>query len=520
MVFCGCQSILGIGDTTLRAGDGPSLTVDAPLFSVDAPLSSLDAPLAPDAPLAADAPGAADAPAVDAHPLDAATPDAGPAMRACGSAGVSKSSRIIAPPLAAYHMTDSFTVEAWVNLLAVPTDSFGLVAGNAPANGDAGSFGLYIDEGGIPIFSISIPGQAGKTVQAKAANSLTLDVWTHLAGTYNKGNGQMLLYVDGVASANASVSSPPPLDDTDGFVMGVFSGNLDEVRLSTGLRYTGSFLPARYFPAAPEDVAHFHFDEMDSSSTAVDVSPNANAAHMSSALFTEVCQYYRCGSVHAFGGAVEADDDPSLQPAGSFTVELFMRPEDLLGSGADSINLVDRAADPDHRGYRLFIDTASGAPGFQISCDGMTWQTAISTVPLVLHQWSHVAGVYDTVAGRLRIWQDGTLVRTGNMFSCAGGHVFDAAQSLRASSTYGGFARFHGYLDELRLSSEVRYATSFEDTILAMPGIEFPDHEVISMALYHFNEHDDEAAVNSSPDDNPAFLQVSPTTIAYETGCY
>lgn len=503
-----CQSILGIGDTTLREGDGPA--PDAPL--------AFDAPVTADAPLTADAPGASDA-RVDAVPADATSADAGPPMRACGSIAVAMNHGITTAPLVAYMMTDDFTIEAWVRPTAVPVGDFGLVAGNAPASG-VGSYGLYIDESGIPFFSITNPGSGGTVTMAKAADALPLDVWSHLAATYRKSNGQMLLYVNGIARANAAVSSPPKPDSAHGLTMGNFAGYLDEVRLTMGIAYTDAFSPPRFVPAAGTDVAHFHFDEVDGT-VAIDVSPNANHAHLSSSTFSTVCQYYRCGSVNAFGGRVQAENVPALQPAGSFTLEAFIRPEILGGAGADAINVIDRAADPAQLSYHLFIDTLSATPGFEVSCDGQNWITARSSTALALHTWSHLAGIYDPDAGRLVLYQDGVVAGSGTIAGTdCHSHVFDGGQPLRVASVYGGFAAFRGYVDEVRLSSTARYTKSFDDSIFQMPGVVFPNDEPASLALYHFDEQGDVLAVNSGSDDNPAALLVTPTNIGFEPGCF
>ena len=129
--------------------------------------------------------------------------------------------------------------------------------------------------------------------------------WHHVAVTRSAGSGQVALYVDGRPEGNAAgpagdVSYPDnaqPQAACDGgqpctrsdpyLVLGAekhdagtdfpsFRGTLDELRLSTAVRYTGPFTPPGRLAPDPATAALYHFDEGTGTVAATDPPGPAN----------------------------------------------------------------------------------------------------------------------------------------------------------------------------------------------------------------------------------------------------
>ena len=187
----------------------------------------------------------------------------------------------------------SFTVEWWMKALpganttsgtCTPGD-FNWIFGNIVLDrdvfgpGDWGDWGVSLWTG---VIAFGVGGSIGGVFDHTVCGTSTLDdgVWHHVAATRRASDGRLQLYVDGVLEAQAlgptrdvsyrdGRSTPWPKDPF--LVLGTekhdvqhtpFAGWLDELRLSTVLRYTANFTP----PAAPfvpdaSTAALYHFDE-------------------------------------------------------------------------------------------------------------------------------------------------------------------------------------------------------------------------------------------------------------------
>jgi len=145
--------------------------------------------------------------------------------------------------------------------------------------GDFGDYGVSL-RGGRVAFGVAL-GSNGQTLCG--ATSVADGVWHHVAVTRRASDGQMQIFVDGGRDAsgagpagNVSYRDGRSTDypDSDPFlVVGAekhdagpgypsFSGWLDEVRLSTVIRYAGGFArPTAPFGADSASAALYHFDE-------------------------------------------------------------------------------------------------------------------------------------------------------------------------------------------------------------------------------------------------------------------
>ena len=195
-------------------------------------------------------------------------------------------------------------------------------------------------------------------------------------------------------------------------------------------------------------VGYWRFEE-GSGLTANDSSPNGNdgsllgdAAFLNDVAFPVVNEQPNVYSLSldGAGDSVDIPDDPTLDLAGSFTIEAFVRPtlpdETLAGV------VVKRNALGTSPAYGLFFGSANGVRAAAEAAAPGAIATANSA--LLLNQWSHVAGVWN--GATLSLYVNGQFAGSVN----GTGPIEVSAQPLRIG-TYD--ADFAGEIDEVRISN-------------------------------------------------------------------
>lgn len=196
---------------------------------------------------------------------------------------------------------DDFTLEWWMKAepganrqgrVGCGADNINWINGNIIFDRDrynqGRKFGISIGGGRI-VFGVSGDGEGGHTICA--TSDVADGLWHHVAVQRRRADGEMTLFVDGQLEAQAvgpqgDVSYPddgvprdfcngPCLNSDPYLVIGAekhdagpswpaYVGWLDEVRVSSALRYTGTFEPPNA-PFEPDSLtaALWHFDEGD-----------------------------------------------------------------------------------------------------------------------------------------------------------------------------------------------------------------------------------------------------------------
>ncbi len=168
----------------------------------------------------------------------------------------------------AFSMSGGFTVEAWVRPSSGNQTSIVIVTGD----GSRG-WSLELNDGRATLWVADNAGAWSFVRNDRVA--LQSSQWYHIAATYENGSGRV--FVNGVAGSTASVgtvSHMPALRLGGSSGYGFFAGQIDDVRISRIVRYTGDFMP----PSAPlsadaDAIALYLFDE-GSGQTAYDASGN------------------------------------------------------------------------------------------------------------------------------------------------------------------------------------------------------------------------------------------------------
>ena len=405
-----------------------------------------------------------------------------------------------------------FTVEMWLRPGAANETGIVVLAGS-----DDSGWSFEMENGRIVLWVRTNQGWQS----ASHPTVLQTSVWHHVAAVYNAGSIQ--LFVNGQASGAATVGNTltqGPLVQMGAYAgYPAFAGALDDVRISNVARYTGSFsVPTAPHAVDANTVDLWRFDEgagqltADSAgalntatlgaSSAADAAdptwvtgypfpnlgptatptntplpptatstptPGPSPTPTNTPLPTNTptnTPIPPANSALTFDGANDFVAAARSVSASRFTVEAWVRP---AGANANGIMLAE--AD-DNNGWSLELD--AGRPILWLSTN-VGWQGVLYPTALPAGQWAHVAAVYDNGAARLFVNGVATTPAT------VGATLRITTGGFRMGGVPG-FTYFAGTLDDVRISSSVRYTANFT------PPATLPAPDANTLAQWALNE--------------------------------
>lgn len=164
------------------------------------------------------------------------------------------------------NLQSSFTIEAWVarsTRYVGNTNHYNILAF---ANSTTNSWFLRL-YGNTPLFAMVC---GGSEVRANGPTSINDFVWHHLATTYDLPTNMLTVWVDGKPGTPTSptctspnyLSSNAALSFSEAWGWQVADDWVDEVRISTKVRYTQPFTPSLGdFTNDPDTIALYHFND-------------------------------------------------------------------------------------------------------------------------------------------------------------------------------------------------------------------------------------------------------------------
>jgi len=209
------------------------------------------------------------------------------------------------------NVSGNFTIECWLKCTAgsnngtvnAQANGDGWITGNIfidrdlYGNGDIGDYGLAIGTGtGVPagqrVVAFGID-RLGTGITIRGTTNVANNLWHHIAVTRNSTTGEVRMYINGNLDAsgigpagniNYNIGRPTSYPNSDPFiVLGAekhdagaaypsYNGQMDELRISGIIRYTGNFVPSvAAFITDANTLGLYHFNE-GSGTTAADVS--------------------------------------------------------------------------------------------------------------------------------------------------------------------------------------------------------------------------------------------------------
>ncbi|MFG2064609.1 LamG domain-containing protein [Micromonospora sp. NPDC048871] len=315
---------------------------------------------------------------------------------------------------------ESFSIAAWVKLDSVGTGSQTIIG----QDGDRVS-GWFLGArylSGAPYWALMMKptdDEYSLSHIVRSSSSADAGTWTHLVGVYNATDNRLSLYVNGTLAASAVGTGTPwraegPLtvgcarhagvdaDHVNGAVSAVraWQGALtaDEVKTVYGGNPAVK-LEGMWPLEGPASDMPTHLQDM-----------SGNGRDLS------VPGPYSWGRDRAFGqdGALLLSDHscaeapgPAVRTDASFTVAAWVFLEQttghhtVVGQAAGQRGGFDLKYLPDTDRWQFELSSAEG--------DDFVWHKVMSTDPPLLDEWTHLAGVFDVAAGKVRLYVNGAL---------------------------------------------------------------------------------------------------------------
>lgn len=364
--------------------------------------------------------------------------------------------------------------------------------------------------------------------------SPSLNAWHHLAAVWSSSSGTtMRVFVDGVLqssiagtcsfngpigapSVNANIGRSQPYG-------AYFAGAIDEVRVSSVARYTAAFTPQRRFTEDGNTVGLWHFDE-GSGTTAYDSSGNANNGTLTNGpAWVDGAQAIMDG----FRGCSPDDTNDAgcskggRTGAGNLTLGQYATASGALTFAAGSsqyVNVGNSASVQLSSGtVEAWFNTSGSGSGYHgIITKSYAYSIFLKDDILMLYDWGgggdrttaiypvgptwhHVAVTFQSgVTNGTKIWLDGNLVLTTTIT------VSNQSNALYIGGQAGSPTYFTGSIDEVRLSNNQRYSTTFT------PSTRFST-DANTVGLWHFDDASGISASDSSGNGLTGTLTNGPT---------
>ena len=364
-------------------------------------------------------------------------------------------------------ITSQITLEAWIwpnnfnkpsgqgdgNIYIISKDnagqrSYGLGVSD-PANGGTVSCGAPGPHALMIVFA------SGGTYIACAEKPLTLGVWHHLAGTYDKNTGNVDIYVDGVLDGTTSGSGTINVGTADVQIgareytgyRAFFNGVIDEARIWNRALNADEIMSS----AQAGLRADWHFDENSGSLTA-DSSGYGNTGAIHDAAWGPASPAPSLFSNLTFDGTddyVEAENSTSLNLFNQISIDAWISrsADNQFYTAIVSKGNVGSYAES----YALFLDP-NNTIGFLVNSNGTAGGRGIvfgsTTIPI--NTWTHVAGTYDgsQVCVFVNGTPDGCSSHSGSIFQTPDPVLI--GESYREGSSYP-TSFFNGKIDEVHI---------------------------------------------------------------------
>ncbi|WP_433434855.1 LamG-like jellyroll fold domain-containing protein [Nonomuraea sp. CA-141351] len=308
----------------------------------------------------------------------------------------------------------TFTVAAWVKLDRLETTW--RTAVSQDGNQISGFFLQYNPN--TKKFNFMMPAADANDAPRHIAESATPAVagrWTHLVGMYDAAAGQIKIYVDGVAGTPAAHTTPWKAAGSvqlgraryNAAPADYWPGSLDEVRIYSRALSIQEIHDLAGAPASEE--LFLPLDE-GTGTTAQEVSGNYRLGTLGSA-GSWTTGKVGTGAVRLNGGtSTLSTAGPALRTDVSFTVSAWVR---LDTADAQTRTILSQDSGQ-VSGFQLRYrgDTRTWSFALPQSESDATQQTLSVDSPTTAQagEWTHLAGVYDAAAGRIRLYVDSALV--------------------------------------------------------------------------------------------------------------
>ncbi|OUS78507.1 hypothetical protein B1748_00045 [Paenibacillus sp. MY03] len=346
-------------------------------------------------------------------------------------------------------ITDELTIEGWVKCNSAPCTGYLMQKGYA--------YGVKVGDGnGSLVATVYVDGGLRTAV---STSPLSIGMWHHVAMTYSATSRTINLYVDGELKASTTLSGLNTYHiqtdnqwlaigrDSNGWGGGnIFSGFIDEVRISNVLR--SDFSLNKPYATDANTVLLIHADEgqggvLNDSSSSANHGAVTGTAQWTSSKFGDAL------TTNGGTGYIRVEDSDSLDITDELTIEGWVKCNSAPCTGY----LLQKGYT-----YGLKVGDGNGSLVATVYVDGGL-RTAVSTSPLSIGVWHHVAMTYSAATRTINLYVDGELKASTTLSGLNTYTIQTDNQWLaigRDSNGWGGGNIFSGFIDEVRISNVAR----------------------------------------------------------------
>lgn len=351
-------------------------------------------------------------------------------------------------------LTGSFTIEAWVNPSSLSVSSKGIIA-KGSSLGTSLRYAIRLNTSGR--FALITNG--AQRLITRSTSAVHINEWNHVSAAYNSSTNVFSIYLNGILDTTAVVAGASPVTNSDSLFIGIsgsstpFSGLLDEVRIwnrelnadevskymrtslgtSSGI-YSGLALSMTF--QRQSNINPF---------TADDLSGNGNNCITRNVTAND--QTYQPYNTIDQNESAELDGDEdylagkdagSVFPADNIMFECWYYPRD--------------------GNLSTLIRKANGAgSAFAVLVSSTSIRVIINDAPRIvfvatpLNQWTHIAVMFSTATGDIRIYQNAV---SKGKFVYSSGSIAQTTDSLYIGGSAGSTECFNGFIDEVRITGK------------------------------------------------------------------
>jgi hypothetical protein len=304
------------------------------------------------------------------------------------------------------------------------------------------------------------------------------NIWYHLAISGNGSANTLKMYLNGQLDGSATYSAYLP-SATDLLLMNLgtsygFGGIEDEFRISNIARYNGTFIPRTTpFVSDANTVGLWHLDE-GSGTIAADSSGNQNNGVFTNsptwstdgAISTtqEVPRFLPHGHTVSFNGTssyVTIPNNASLNTTGDRTYEAWLKTNTVPTPGSGALQTAvskDEGGGPSNPPYQFGIADVSGTAKYYCAMRNSSDASVSAYGSTVsIGTWAHLGCTYTN--GKLQLYIDGVYQGSSSLFTA--GAASTGALIIGRQKVSSGSRFWNGQIDEVRVSSRVRYRSNF-----------------------------------------------------------
>jgi Concanavalin A-like lectin/glucanases superfamily/Carboxypeptidase regulatory-like domain len=316
-----------------------------------------------------------------------------------------------------FKIEKEITLEAWIYVTSQKAYA-GIISNIYDTGSTESGYGLLLDGSSGIYFGLKLP-SVGMQYLSSGANTIILNRWHHIAGTYD--GKEMKVYVDGIekakqAWAGTSINYSPENDLSLGMYKDndevyAFPGKLAEIRLWKITRTQPEIQNNLYWRLAGNEsglVGYWPLNE-GRNNIVHDLTSNANHGVINGANWEQSKVPFTISSLQpilGFNGqenAINLGKKPQFKIEKEITLEAWIYVTSQKAYAGIISNIYDTGST--ESGYGLLLDGNSGIYfGLKLPSVGIQYLSSGANT-IILNRWHHIAGTYD--GKEMKVYVDG-----------------------------------------------------------------------------------------------------------------